>query len=222
MPTPLKTRPAALTATLALIGGFVLLSGCTPAETPTTAPSPTAAARHDASGHAGMDHGGTAAMSHEMGTKGVEALKALKGKEFDVAYLSQMIAHHEAAVTMAEQALKNAQKEETKREARNVVDAQKKEIGQMTAWLKEWYGVAPDAKQQALVREDMQGMMSMPITGDRMFFEMMIPHHQGAIDMSRLVPERSERTEVRELAGQIIKAQEAEIKTYRTLMAQGN
>jgi uncharacterized protein (DUF305 family) len=222
MPTPLKTHPAALTATLALIGGFALLSGCTPAETPTTAPSPTAAARHDASGHAGMDHGGTAAMSHDMGTKGVEALKALKGKEFDVAYLSQMIAHHEAALEMAEQVLKATGKEETKQEARKLIDDQGKEIAQMTAWLKEWYGVAPDAKQQALVREDMQGMMSMPITGDRMFFEMMIPHHQGAIDMSRLVPERSERTEVRELAGQIIREQEAEIKTYRTRLEQGN
>ena len=53
------------------------------------------------------------------------------------------------------------------------------------------------------------------------FIDTMIAHHQGAIDMSRLVPERTERTEVRELAGQIIKAQEAEIKTYQTLMQAG-
>lgn len=151
---------------------------------------------------------------HAMGTRGLDALKALKGKEFDIAFLSQMITHHEAAVQMAKDALKGATKPETKEEAQKVVDAQTKEIAQMTAWLKDWYSTAPDTAQQALVKEDMKAMMEMPASSDRMFFEMMVPHHQGAIDMSKLVPERSERAEVKKLAQQIIAAQEAEISEY--------
>ena len=78
-------------------------------------------------------------MSMAMGTTGMDALKTLKAKEFDIAFLSQMIAHHEAAVTMAKQALTAAKKPETKQNAQKVIGAQTKEIAQMTAWLKEWY-----------------------------------------------------------------------------------
>lgn len=165
----------------------------------------------------GASHG-----SHAMGTKGLSALQSLKGREFDVAFLSQMITHHAAAVDMAKQALKTATKPETKQEAQKVIDAQTKEIAQMTGWLKEWYKTTPDAAQQALVKEDMKAMMAMPVTTDAMFFEMMIPHHQGAIDMSKLVPTRSERPEVRKLAEQIIAAQEAEIKAYQKHLSHGD
>ena len=122
---------------------------------------------------------------------------------------------------MAKQALSAAKKPETKQNAQKVIDAQTGEIAQMTTWLKEWYQAAPDAAQQALVTEDMKGMMSMPVTSDMMFFEMMIPHHQGAIDMSELAKNQSERTEVKKLAEDIITAQKAEIADYHKLMGHG-
>ena len=160
-------------------------------------------------------------MSMAMGTTGIDALKKLKAKEFDIAFLSQMIAHHEAAVTMAKQALTAAKKPETKQNAQMVIDAQTKEIAQMTAWLKEWYMAAPDTVQQALVNVDMKAMMSMPVTSDTMFFEMMIPHHQGAIDMSALAKTQSERPEVKKLAEDIIVAQKKEIEDYHQMMGHG-
>lgn len=43
----------------------------------------------------------------------------------------------------------------------------------------------------------------------------MIPHHQEAVDVARIVLERSERAEVRALAQAIIAAQEAEIAMLR-------
>ncbi len=160
-------------------------------------------------------------MSMAMGTTGMDALKTLKAKEFDIAFLSQMIAHHEAAVTMAKQALTAAKNLETKQNAQKVIDAQTKEIAQMTTWLKEWYQAAPDTAQQALVNEDMKAMMSMPVTSDTMFFEMMIPHHQGAIDMSALAKTQSERPEVKKLAEGIIAAQKKEIEDYHKMMGHG-
>jgi uncharacterized protein (DUF305 family) len=170
--------------------------------------------------HAGMDHsdGDHSGMSHAMGDSGMKSLRAKTGKDFDVAFLSQMIAHHQAAVVMAKQALSTATKPETKAEAQKVIDSQGKEITQMTGWLKSWYGTTPDKTEQALVNADMKEMMAMPVTTDAMFYEMMIPHHQGAIDMSELAPTNAGRAEVKQLAKQILTAQKAEIEKYHSLM----
>lgn len=153
----------------------------------------------------------------EMGEKGVETLKSLEGKEFDIAFLSQMIAHHQAAVNMANDALKVATRPETKEEAQKLIDDQTEEIRQMTAWLKDWYGTEPSSEQQAIMKQDMQGMMAMQIKDDHAFYDMMIPHHEGAIDMSELADSRAARSEVKDLARQIISEQQAEIQRYETL-----
>lgn len=46
---------------------------------------------------------------------------------------------------------------------------------------------------------------------DIMFVRMMIPHHEGAIQMAELVPERTDREELLNLQTEIIEEQEAEI-----------
>ena len=58
-----------------------------------------------------------------------------------------------------------------------------------------------------------QQMMSVPMTGDpdRDFLAMMIPHHQGAIDMARIVIASGKKPEVRKFAEDIIAHQQAEI-----------
>ena len=211
MKTPIRPISTSLLGASAL----GLLAGC-PAPAEQASPAlPAAQATPETMGKMdGMDN-------MAMGTKGMDALKTLKGKDFDTAYLSQMIAHHKAAVVMAKQALTAAQKPETKQNAQQVIDAQTGEIAQMTAWLKDWYKTAPDAAQQALVQGDMKAMTSMPVTSDKMFFEMMIPHHQGAIDMSELAKTQSARPEVKKLAEGIIAAQKKEIEDYHKMMGHG-
>ena len=61
-------------------------------------------------------------------------------------------------------------------------------------------------------------MMSMKPTGnpDYDFTMMMIPHHQGAIDMARVELKYGKDPELRKLAQDIIKAQEEEISTMKT------
>lgn len=56
--------------------------------------------------------------------------------------------------------------------------------------------------------------MNMEMTGDadKDFVMMMIPHHQAAVDMAKVVLEEGKDPEVRKMAEGVISAQEEEIK----------
>jgi uncharacterized protein (DUF305 family) len=57
------------------------------------------------------------------------------------------------------------------------------------------------------------GSQAAPI--DQQFIDMMVPHHQGAVEMAKIARQRAERPEIREMAGAIIAAQDAEIATLK-------
>jgi uncharacterized protein (DUF305 family) len=75
------------------------------------------------------------------------------------------------------------------------------------------------------MRTAMDGMMramhGAPMTGDpdRDFLAMMIPHHEGAVEMARLVLVHGRDPLVRRLAEEIIAGQQAEIQSMRARLA---
>jgi uncharacterized protein (DUF305 family) len=136
----------------------------------------------------------------------------------DETFLAAMIEHHEGAVDMAEIALDRAEQEELRQMAQEIIDAQEAEIDQMQAWLDEWF--AGGHGDHGVSHEEMGMDMDMdefreadPF--DLAFIDEMIIHHEGAIDMARAILETTERDELRDMAEEIIEAQQAEIQQMR-------
>jgi uncharacterized protein (DUF305 family) len=62
------------------------------------------------------------------------------------------------------------------------------------------------------------GLVVLPegeIDFDLLFIDLMIPHHESAVDMAIIAAERGQHVEVRDLAGEIITTQSAEIAQLR-------
>lgn len=66
------------------------------------------------------------------------SLKGKTGDEFDKAFISEMIVHHQGAIDMANLAKQHAKHEEIKTLADAIVSAQAKEIQDMRAWQLQW------------------------------------------------------------------------------------
>ena len=145
---------------------------------------------------------------------------------FDRAFIDAMVPHHRSAIEMA----KVAQQTGLSSPALNgialsIIDTQQVELDRMLAWRLTWYGsrkVDPRAGEQLGMSEaEMGNHTNMnDLRGgnvDAMFASMMTDHHEGAIRMARMALERGQHPEIKQLARQIIAAQEREVKIMRPL-----
>jgi uncharacterized protein (DUF305 family) len=83
-------------------------------------------------------HHPTGSMSNTMQGM-MNGLENKTGDDFDKAFISEMIVHHQGAIDMANAALKNAKHQEIKDLANAIISAQTKEINQMKEWQTNWY-----------------------------------------------------------------------------------
>ncbi|MDO8583033.1 MAG: DUF305 domain-containing protein [bacterium] len=65
-------------------------------------------------------------------------LEGKLGDDFDKAFLSSMIIHHQGAIDMAQEAKTNAKHGEIKNMADDIISAQTSEINQMKQWQMDW------------------------------------------------------------------------------------
>jgi uncharacterized protein (DUF305 family) len=111
-----------------------------------------------------------------------------------------------------------------------IVVAQEGEIAFLKGWLDK-HGKPAESSEHAghmpagmAFMEGMEKMnedMNAAMTGDpdRDFVTMMIPHHQGAIDMAKVQLEYGKDGELHKLSGDIVKAQESEIAMMKDWLA---
>lgn len=148
--------------------------------------------------------------------------------EADIAFAAGMIPHHQQALEMAEVAAERAADPKVKDLAGRIEKAQDPEIEQMSGWLREWGQPVPTPGGGHAGHSGMPGMMSdaemgslMKASGadfDRMFLEMMIRHHEGAIEMAKEEQTKGANAEAKRLAGSIATSQSAEIEEMRDLL----
>ena len=50
---------------------------------------------------------------------------------------------------------------------------------------------------------------------DQQFIDMMVPHHEGAVEMARIAEQRSQRPEIRQMASDILRTQASEIEQMK-------
>ena len=130
---------------------------------------------------------------------------------YDAAFIDSMILHHQGALEMANQALKESQRPELITLAQAIIAAQNAEIAQMQGRRAQWYpglpvstGVGRDMGTMAIAADP-----SKPF--DLRFIEAMIPHHESAVTMAQAAQQQATKPEIKQLAQAIIAAQQAEI-----------
>ena len=173
-------------------------------------------------GMAGMDHGQMDHGSMGIGTKGMtRQMVTENGKYSDKAFIDAMVPHHQGAIVMARVALENAEHEEIRDLSRNIVSTQQAEIGELKAIKKEEFGTSHVPMEMSSEQMRGMGMMMDPQSlaeenpFDRAFIDAMIPHHRSAIEMAKVANQESENPRIKELAGNIVSTQKAEIEQMR-------
>jgi uncharacterized protein (DUF305 family) len=80
---------------------------------------------------------------------------------------------------------------------------------------------SPSTKAYEAANEKMHHDMAIKLTGDADvdFVQGMIPHHQGAVDMAKIVLQYGADPEIKKIAQEIIAAQEKEIAMFRAWLA---
>ncbi|MFI6938362.1 DUF305 domain-containing protein [Streptomyces sp. NPDC050418] len=178
-----------------------------------------------ASGH-GSDHG-TKSPSATAG-------KAEDGKAnaADIAFAQGMIPHHRQAVEMAELAPDRAASDEVKKLADEIKKAQDPEIKTLSGWLTSWGEKVPAEGASGhgghgggggmMTAEEMDGLEKASGNDfDTTFMELMIKHHEGAVEMARAEKSDGSYAPARKMADAIITSQTDEIERMNKLLGKG-
>ncbi|WP_217179345.1 DUF305 domain-containing protein [Streptomyces sp. AC495_CC817] len=208
--TPRRTRLRRASATVGIVAvGALLLTAC-------------------GDDMDGMDHGSgksSPSASGDADSSGTGSSDTGSGdfNDADVAFAQMMIPHHEQALDMAELADGRASDTELKGIAEQIEKAQDPEIKAMKEWLRSWdkptavesmpgmdHGSGGDGMMSDADMRQLKGMKGSEF--DKMFAEMMIQHHNGAITMAEDERKNGKNDAAVKMADDIVKGQTAEVE----------
>lgn len=161
----------------------------------------------------------------------------------DVAFATDMIQHHAQALSMVDLTVTRSLDPEVQQLAEDIRAAQGPEIETMSDWLQEWDEEVPATmRDHSNAGHDMEGMgdsmegmeSDMPgmMSGDdfdelenasdaefqALWLEMMVEHHEGAVEMAEAQQADGQYRPAVELAGTVVETQTAEIELMQGLL----
>ncbi|CAB4707821.1 MAG: DUF305 domain-containing protein [Actinobacteria bacterium] len=152
----------------------------------------------------------------------------------DVTFARDMVAHHTQALEMVD--LTDGRDLDATFAAlvREIRETQAPEIASMNRWLELWSGSVPSTASSPEM-DDMEGMHHMDgmLSDDQLeqlatasdddfeqlWLQLMIEHHQGALEMAQTELDEGTNALARELAQDVIDTQQSEIETMQDLLA---
>ncbi|MEQ7846968.1 DUF305 domain-containing protein [Nocardioides kribbensis] len=160
----------------------------------------------------------------------------------DVEFASNMLQHHAQALSMVDLTIDRTLDPEVQQLAEQIREAQAPEIETFTDWLTDWDEEVPETMRDhvnsghdmddmgdSMDEENMPGMMTsddMAALEDAsdadfqtMWLEMMVEHHEGAIEMAKTEQSDGQYKDAVDLAGDIVTSQSAEVETMKGLLS---
>ena len=166
------------------------------------------------------------------------SLSATEHNDADVAFATEMIQHHAQALSMVDLTMGRKLDPEVLALSDDIRAAQAPEIETMTDWLTEWGEEIPETVRDhanaghdmdEMDHGDMPGMMSademdaLENASDAEFqdlwLEMMVEHHEGAVEMAEAEEADGRFKPAVELATDIQESQTAEIEKMQGLLS---
>jgi uncharacterized protein (DUF305 family) len=171
-------------------------------------------------------------------------VSATEHNDADVAFAGDMIQHHAQALSMVDLTMDRPLNPEVEALAEDIRAAQAPEIETLAGWLTDWDEQIPETirdhvnaghgagdlsdSMEDVDHGDMPGMMSaddidaLENAADtefqEMWLEMMIEHHEGAIEMAKAEQEDGRYKAAVALAGDIVDSQSQEVSTMQGLL----
>ena len=165
-----------------------------------------------------------------------------KHNDADVEFASNMLQHHAQALSMVDLTQGRTLDPEVQQLAEQIRDAQAPEIETFTDWLTDWDEEVPETVRDhsnaghdmddmgdSMNDENMPGMMTSDDMGaledasdaefQTMWLEMMVEHHEGAIEMAETETSDGQYKDAVDLAGDIVESQSAEIEKMEGLLS---
>lgn len=188
---------------------------------------------------------GVAACGDDTASSDAVGTSPTEHNDADVAFASDMIQHHAQALSMVDLTLDRPLDPEVQALAEDIRAAQAPEIETMADWLTDWREPVPETMRDHANAghdmgdmsdtmgdmgedADMPGMMSAEDMDElenasdadfqQLWLELMVEHHEGAVEMARTQQESGRFEPAVDLAGQIVESQTAEIATMEELL----
>ncbi len=162
----------------------------------------------------------------------------------DAGFARDMQAHHMQAVELSRLVRDRTDDEAVRTLALDILLTQQNQAGQMAGWLATW-GLPASASQEPMAwatahghahegGDGATGFAAMPgwvdsddmarlaaAEGDdaeRLYLDLMIPHHVGGVEMAEIAAEEAQGRQVRTLAQAIVDSQTAEIQVLESML----